>query len=91
MIYINNIITCDETWIFIYDPETKRKSMHWKAPTSPRMKKARMSESKFKAMLMVFFDIKGLIFVEWVPSGQTVNQYYYKEVLIKLRKRVKKK
>ncbi|KAL4089251.1 hypothetical protein QTP88_024309 [Uroleucon formosanum] len=33
----------------------------------------------------------GIIFVEWVPSGQTVNQYYYKEVLIKLRERVRKK
>ncbi|XP_050527144.1 protein GVQW3-like [Daktulosphaira vitifoliae] len=26
--FINNIITCDETWIFTYDPETKRQSMH---------------------------------------------------------------
>ncbi|KAL4092164.1 hypothetical protein QTP88_026717 [Uroleucon formosanum] len=89
--FINNIITCDETWIFTYDPETKRQSMHWRTPTSPRMKKARMSKSKFKAMLIVFFDIKGIIFVEWVPCGQTVNQYYYKEVLIKLRERVRKK
>ncbi|KAL4136010.1 hypothetical protein QTP88_007584 [Uroleucon formosanum] len=33
----------------------------------------------------------GIIFIEWVPCGQTVNQYYYKEVLIKLRERVRKK
>lgn len=89
--FLNSIITCDETWIFTYDPETKRQSMHWKTPTSPRIKKARMSKSKFKAMLIIFFDIKGIIFIEWVPSGQTVNQYYYKEVLIKLRERVRKK
>jgi hypothetical protein len=50
-----------------------------------------MSKSKFKAMLIIFFDIKGIIFVEWVPSGQIVNQHYYKEVLIKLRERVRKK
>ncbi|XP_050527959.1 protein GVQW3-like [Daktulosphaira vitifoliae] len=67
--FINNIITCDETWIFTYDLETKRQSIHWKTPTSPRMKKARMSKLKFKAMLIVFFDIKGIIFVEWVLSG----------------------
>ena len=66
-------------------------SMHWKTPTSLRMKKARTSNSKFKPMLIVFFDIKGIIFVEWVPSGQTINQYYYKDVLIKLKERVKKK
>ncbi|VVC44823.1 Hypothetical protein CINCED_3A022962 [Cinara cedri] len=51
------IITCDETWIFQYDVETKRRSMHWKTPESPGIKKARMSKSKFKAMLIVIFDI----------------------------------
>ncbi|KAL4101082.1 hypothetical protein QTP88_021102 [Uroleucon formosanum] len=63
-----NIITCEETWIFQYDVETKRQSMHWKTPESPRIKKARMSKSKFKAMLIVFFDINGIVMTEWVPE-----------------------
>jgi hypothetical protein len=37
---------------------------HQLPKNSPRMKKARMSKSKFKEMLIVFFDIKGIIFVE---------------------------
>jgi len=53
--FFQNVITCDETWIFQYDPETKRQSMYWKSPQSPRKKKARMSKSKFKAMMIVFF------------------------------------
>lgn len=88
---MENIITCDETWIFQYDVETKRQSMHWKTPASPRMKKARMSKSKFKAMLIVFFDINGIVMTEWVPEGQTVNQTYYLKVLATLRERVRKK
>ena len=24
---LNSIIRCDETWVFMYDPETKRQSM----------------------------------------------------------------
>jgi predicted nucleotidyltransferase len=52
---MKNTITCNETWIFQYDVETKRQSMHWKTPESPRIKKARMSKSKFKVMLIVFF------------------------------------
>lgn len=67
---LTRVITCDETWVFQYDPETKRQSMHWKTPTSPRMKKARMSKSKLKALLIVFFDIRGVIMTEWVPEGQ---------------------
>ena len=62
-----NVITCDETWIFQYDPETKRQSMHWNSSQSPRKKKARMSKSKFKAMLSVFFDIRGVIYIDWGP------------------------
>jgi hypothetical protein len=65
---LENVITYDETWIFQYDPETKGQSMHWKIPTSPRMKKARMNKSKVKAMI-IFFNIRGIIMIEWVPGG----------------------
>ena len=88
---LQNVITCDKTWIFQYDPETKRQSMHWKSPASPRKKKARMSKSKFKAMMIVFYDIKGIIYINWVPQGQTVNQVYYKDVLTTLRERVRRR
>ncbi|GFS88481.1 putative mariner transposase [Trichonephila clavipes] len=57
---MKNIITCEETWIFQYDVETKQQLMQWKTPESPRIEKARMSKSKFKAMLIVFFDINGI-------------------------------
>jgi len=88
---LNSIITCDESWVFTYDPETKRQSIRWKSTLSPRLKKARMSHSKFKAMLIVFFDIQGIVMVEWVPSGQMVNQQCYIEFLTKLRGRVRRK
>jgi hypothetical protein len=36
---LESVITCDETWIFQYNPEMKRQPMHWKIPApSPRMK-----------------------------------------------------
>ena len=37
---LNSIITCDQTWVFTYDPETKRQSMQWKSTSSPRPKKS---------------------------------------------------
>jgi len=37
-----------------------------------------------------FFDIQGVINIDWVPEGQTVNQIYYKNVLTNLRERVTK-
>jgi PhoPQ-activated pathogenicity-related protein len=65
--------------------------MPWKTPSSPKMKKARQSKSKFKAMLIVFFDIKGVIFEHWAPECATVNQHYYKNVLQTLRERIRRK
>uniref|UniRef100_T1HCJ1 Uncharacterized protein n=1 Tax=Rhodnius prolixus TaxID=13249 RepID=T1HCJ1_RHOPR len=51
---------------------------------SLKPKKARMSKSKVKTMLIVFYDSKQ----EFVPQGQTVNAAYYVDVLERLRKRV---
>jgi histone-lysine N-methyltransferase SETMAR len=89
--FLVNVITCEESWLFQYDPGSKRQSMHWKSPSSPRQKKARHSKSKFKALMIVFFDIRGIVHVDWVPEGQTVNQAYYKEVLTGLRERMRRR
>ena len=78
---LENVITCDESWFFQYDPESKCQSIHWKSPISPRQKKARQSKSKFKAMVIVSSDIHGIVHVDWVPEGQIVNHVYYDEVL----------
>ena len=39
-------------------------------------------------MLICFFDSEGIVHTEFVPQGQTVNQFYYREILESLRKRV---
>jgi len=49
------VITGDESWILEHDPETKRQSREWHTANSPRPKKARMSKSKIKTMLICFF------------------------------------
>ena len=38
-----------------------------------------------------FFDSTRLIYMHWVPTGQTVNKEYYVEVLRKFRKRFRRK
>ena len=39
------LVTYDESWIYCYDPETKRQSSQWKHAGSPRPKKARQRKS----------------------------------------------
>ena len=86
--FFSRVITGDESWILEYDPETKRQSREWYTANSPRPKKARMSKSKIKSILICFFDSQGIVHKEFVPPGQTVNQTFYWEVHEGLRKRV---
>ena len=50
--FLDNVITGDKTWVFQYNPETKQQSLQWKTAGSPRPKKAHMSKSKMKVMLI---------------------------------------
>ena len=47
--------------------------------------------SKVKVMLIVFFDMGGIVHYEYVPQGQTVNQQFYLQVLNRLRLAVSRK
>ena len=84
---LDALVTCDESWIYCYDPETKRQSSQWKHAGSPRPKKAKQSKSTHKLLMIPFFDSTGMIYMHWVPTGQTVNKEYYVEVLKEFRKR----
>ena len=88
---LDSLVTCDESWIYFYDPETKRQSSQWKHAGSPRPKKARQSKSTHKLLMILFFDSTGTIYMHWVPTGQTVNKEYYVEVLREFRERFHRK
>ncbi|KAJ4450406.1 hypothetical protein ANN_01830 [Periplaneta americana] len=89
--FLNTVITGDESWVYGYDPETKRQSSQWKHPESPRPKKARQVRSKIKVMLTVFFDVRGIVHHEYAPEGQTVTKEYYHDVLRRLRDALRRK
>ena len=74
---------------FSYNPETKRQSSLWKSPMSPRPKKATQVKCNLKSMITTFFDSKGIVHKEFVPTGQNVNSGFYCEVLRRLRENVR--
>ena len=52
---LDALVTCDESWIYCYDPETKRLSFQRKHAGSPRPKKDRKSKSTHKPLMIPFF------------------------------------
>ena len=74
---LDALVTCDGSWIYCYDPETKRKSSQWEHAGSPRPKHAgspRKRKSTHKLLMIPFFDSTGMVYMHWVPTGQTVNK-----------------
>ena len=89
--FIKSIITGDETWIYAYDPETADQSSEYRAKGEEKPKKSRQSRSKIKVMLTVFFDYRGVVHYEFLPTGQTVNKEYYLSVMRRLREAIRLK
>ncbi|GBL97763.1 hypothetical protein AVEN_1278-1 [Araneus ventricosus] len=79
--FLKKIVTGDETWCFLYDPQTKRQSSEWKAKTSLRKEKFRLDKNRGKVMLEFFLDYDSVIHYEFIPEGQTVNKELYLEIL----------
>ena len=66
---LKRVATGDESWIFYYDPLTKRQSLEWKSALSSRPKKASVFKFKTKVMLITFFDVHGIAHAEFLPLG----------------------
>jgi histone-lysine N-methyltransferase SETMAR len=65
--------------------------LEWKSPLSPRAKKVWQVQSSTKNILIVFFDMKGIVNCEFVPPNTTVTSDFYYDVLRCLRENMQHK
>ena len=80
--FLDNIITTDETWLYLHDPETKSQSPVWRRSGSPPPEKACVSKLAGKQMYIMFCDRRGMILCHAVPTKCTVNADYYSKVFL---------
>ena len=88
--FVNKIITGDESWCFVCDPETKRQSSEWAGETSPRSKKLKFQSSRMKTMLTIFFLLSSRSAQRIRTRGKTVNAELYKGVMDRLLKGIQR-
>jgi hypothetical protein len=77
--FLSRIVTGNETWVFHYTPKSKAESMTWKHPHSPVKKKCKTVQSPGKLMASVFWDVHGVLLVDFTPPGSIINAADYQE------------
>jgi len=65
--------------------------MEWRHSVSPRPKKFRVQKSAGKVLALIFWDQDGILLIDHLPKGQTINAEYYSSLLVQLKDTLKEK
>ncbi|KAI6647993.1 hypothetical protein LOD99_8320 [Oopsacas minuta] len=79
---VSEILTGDETWIYHYDPETKRMSKEWVEEDAPPPTKVRRARSVGKQMWAIFFRSNGFVETVALEDIKTVTADWYTTVCL---------
>ena len=79
------IVSGDETWIPHFAPLSKSESMTWAPKGSNPPVKAKQQPNCKKIMLLLFFDYRGPLTIDFLEPNATVNANRYVETLTKLK------
>ena len=92
--FSDSIVTTDETWVHDFTPESKRSSMQWRHAGSPNAKKAKTTFYAGKVMATIFWDSKGVLYMDFLTERRTINAEYYSALFegpVKIAMRNKRK
>ena len=88
--FLERVVTGDESWVHHFDPESKVQSMEYRHKTSPSPRKFKVIASERKVLLTIFLDMKGVIHMEFLKQGHTVNSEKYISTLRTLKARLRR-
>jgi histone-lysine N-methyltransferase SETMAR len=75
-------VTVDETWIHHHTPETKQASKQW--VQAGRIRSQEGEGRKIRRQGdggTIFWDAKGILFIDYLSKGQTITREYYAVLL----------
>jgi histone-lysine N-methyltransferase SETMAR len=79
--FIKRIVTCDEKWIYLNNPDLQKQWLDKGQLPVPVGKRERFEK---KALLCVWWNYEGLIYYELVPDGRKINAEVYSQQLEKM-------
>ncbi len=91
LLFLWSVVTGDESWFSVLEPEHKQQSCKWMGPNEKRPKKALRSRQAHKTMMEVFFDDQGIVHLEFLPPKMTVTSKVYIGILGCLHETIQRK
>ena len=79
---ISNMLTGDETWEHMFEPQRRADNWQWKRKDQKRPCTAKRTIIS-KKMYAIFFNLSGSVIQVSCPSGHTVTGRFYKNSVLK--------
>ena len=78
------MVNIEETWLYLYGLETKQQSSGGIAAHSAP-KKFRVQKSAGKVLASTFWDQDGILLIDYLAKGQTINAEYYSSLWVQFK------
>lgn len=79
--FLSNLLTVDETWVYYEPSETQRTASAWQLPGEKPPEVGRISNMRKKTMATVFWNKKGIVHIDYLKTGKSINSEYYCSLL----------
>ena len=80
---ISNLLTGDETWVHMFEPQRRADDKQWKRKDQKRSCIAKRTISLKKMLYAIFFNSSGPVVQVLCPSGHAVTGRFYKNSVLK--------
>ena len=80
---ISNLLTGDETWVHMFDPQRRADNKQWKRKDKKRPCIAKRTITSKNMLYAIFFNSSGPVVQVPCPSCQTVTGRFYKNSVLK--------
>ena len=79
---LEEIVTCNETWIYHFQANSKAKNKVWVSSEGDRPVIAHRCKTSNRMLYAIFFDSKGPVLQIPVPKGSSVTGKFYRESVL---------
>ena len=78
-------------WIHHFTQKSNKESAEWTAAGESYPKWPKMQTSAGKVLASVFWNVQGILFIDYLEKGRTINSEYHIALLVHLKEKITKK